>query len=375
MRDGVSDISPHVRHEIKPLTGIRGVAAFLVMLYHVPLNPHFASDAMPFLHAGYLCVDLFYVLSGFVLAYRYRAWFAEGITARNSAAFIVLRLGRVYPAYIVAFGLYYARWLLDLNGQRTLDFNAYDVATNLALLQGWGIGAKTICGPTWSVSAELFAYLFFPLLVFQGIARGTVGSILLAAAAVAGLIYVALSPDGVNGALDVINENNMLPLLRCVSEFSLGLVAFAFASGGIGRKIFATRWATPVILALLFLLLWCGAADVVVVLTFPLLVASLFYDQPVGRALFGNRLIHWMGVISYSFYLLHLLARDVAAHVMTVLDARFGELPHLPFILLAIAASAAAAFVFQRCIEVPGRKLLEKTAQRFFPSLPLRQWR
>ena len=87
--------------EIKSLTGIRGVAAVLVVLYHTATTVGVFAPVMPILMHGYIAVDLFFVLSGFVMAVTYRQAFAGKWGTQPYIQFLLKRLGRVYPLYVV----------------------------------------------------------------------------------------------------------------------------------------------------------------------------------------------------------------------------------------------------------------------------------
>ncbi|MFC7542487.1 acyltransferase family protein [Siccirubricoccus deserti] len=95
--------APNVpRQPIRALTSIRGLAAWWVVLYHVrELLP---PTMPPMLHAalahGYLAVDLFFMLSGFVISLDYSTQFAR-LDAGQVRRFLLLRLGRIYPLHLV----------------------------------------------------------------------------------------------------------------------------------------------------------------------------------------------------------------------------------------------------------------------------------
>ncbi|MDR3424553.1 MAG: acyltransferase [Alphaproteobacteria bacterium] len=360
---------PSSTNEIKPLTGIRGIAAFGVMLYHINYNAHFPNSIFSFTHKSYLFVDLFFILSGFVLALRYREWFVTRLTPSRALSFMAQRLGRIYPAYFVATSLYYVRWLVNLSGHRLTEFNAHDILANLLLIQGWGINTEAICGPGWSVSTEMFAYLLFPILIFFFTAKGLGRCALLVVAAVAGICCVAASPYGVNGALDVVNTSFM-PLLRCVSEFCLGLVAFEVAHHEACERILSRVWVVPLLLIVMAGLLGLDISDVLFVLTIPILVISLSYNGRMSSLLFGNRFIHRLGVISYSLYLLHPLMIDIAGRLMQISANRYGITAQVPFIAFAIVCAVAAASFMQRSVEIQGRSFVKKLTLRLLPAAP-----
>src|SRR5258708_12531467 len=90
------------KSEIKALTGLRGIAAMMVAVYHV--NPELSARSAPgigtILGKGYIWVDLFFVLSGFVLALNYAHRFAEGISINGWGDFLIRSIARIYPLYV-----------------------------------------------------------------------------------------------------------------------------------------------------------------------------------------------------------------------------------------------------------------------------------
>src|SRR5438128_7044986 len=84
---------------LKPLTGLRFLAALLVVLYHVDLASRLPLS--PIVGIGYVGVSFFFVLSGFILAYTYLD--AHGRLNRSRGAFWGARIARVYPVYLVAY--------------------------------------------------------------------------------------------------------------------------------------------------------------------------------------------------------------------------------------------------------------------------------
>ena len=85
--------------EIRSLTGLRGVTAMLVAAYHFyPVQSPLLSRTVG---RFYLWVDLFFVLSGFVMALNYGRMFRDGFSGEAFGEFLLRRLARVYPLYIV----------------------------------------------------------------------------------------------------------------------------------------------------------------------------------------------------------------------------------------------------------------------------------
>ena len=95
--------TPRSVGEIKALTGLRGVAALWVVWHHLGREPGFAvpfGQALPL--RGYLAVDLFFVLSGFVLSLAFADWFIAGVNWRAAGVFAARRLTRIWPMHAAA---------------------------------------------------------------------------------------------------------------------------------------------------------------------------------------------------------------------------------------------------------------------------------
>ena len=155
--------------EILPLTGLRFVAALYVFLFHLHIRWPLAGQdfVASVLSQGAVGMTIFFMLSGYILAYRYDL--AE-VPLRDYA---LNRFARIYPVYVVA-GLLTLPWIgVSLGGVSARDaFLGFAqlcalVVANALLLQAWFpqmLGYWNI-GASWSISTEAFFYLLFPLLL------------------------------------------------------------------------------------------------------------------------------------------------------------------------------------------------------------------
>jgi peptidoglycan/LPS O-acetylase OafA/YrhL len=174
--------------EIKALSGLRIVAAVWVVLFHFrPLlqdaAPGFRSALAPVLDCGAQGVDLFFILSGFVLTYNYLDRMGESWSGRAMLHFLWLRLARVWPVYLVTMHLAAAWIIFTLNvghvpSQAADQLTATNYVRQLLLVQLWFqpyFDGSSWDGPAWSISAEWLAYLLFGVLVLVifRIARAT----------------------------------------------------------------------------------------------------------------------------------------------------------------------------------------------------------
>ena len=159
---------------IASLVGIRGVLALVVVAVH--LAP-FASAMMPpttpvwaaVWHHGYVALDLFFVLSGFVISSGYRRVFARWPGWGTFGKFLWARLSRFYPIHLAVLAAMVAAVLVSRAADHEIPHGGtlgWDLLRQITLTSGWGgAHALTWNGPVWSLSAEWACYLVLPVLL------------------------------------------------------------------------------------------------------------------------------------------------------------------------------------------------------------------
>ena len=170
--------SGEIKGEIKALTGLRIVAAVWVVLFHFrpmlsDISPDLRENLSPVLNCGAEGVDLFFILSGFVLAWNYLDRMGRSWSTRETLHFLWLRLARVYPVYLVTLHLAALLVILSLHvGHVPLpevsSLTAISYVRQILLVQLWFepfFDGTSWDGPAWSISAEWLAYLLFGALV------------------------------------------------------------------------------------------------------------------------------------------------------------------------------------------------------------------
>jgi len=285
----------------------------MVVFYHYFQDSEGFGPAHPFIVHSYIAVDLFFVLSGFVMALTYRRSFRGGFQTQSYFSFLGKRLGRVYPLYLV----------VTLVVAALLYAHAIDGAApsfpmlicNILMIQAWGLG-DSIGGPTWSISTELAAYLLFPLLVslvFTGSNRKLLLVIVAAAAAIAGLSalgapalhQVLAGVPSRSGPLDIFGTGTIYPVARCLAGFILGLSAFRLIDEPHVAK-FLSRSHVADVAGLVVVALWSiHGSDVLLELAFLPLVMSLAAGRSWVGVFLASSLVFWLGEVSYSIYLVH----------------------------------------------------------------------
>lgn len=349
--------------DIRALTGVRGVAAAVIVVYHFGDVQLATGGTGSFFRIpyGYLLVDLFFMLSGYVMALTYRDAFRH-LTGKAFAHFMLKRVARLYPAYFIIGLFYVAKIAAGLSGEKLEMYSAWDWTGNLLMMTGWGLYIFPIIGVAWAASAEMGSYLLLPFLMAftQRWSKWIAGLAVLAA--LLGIYAVSVSGRGSGGPLDVVNGNSLYPLLRAVAGFTLGLAIFRF--GDLVDRLSAAVQDSLVI-ALPLAIIAVGLADAsdrLMYLLYIPLVAVLSRDGRMAQLLFGNALVYRLGIISYSIYLIHPLFVSFAIKTWRHLGQTEGV--YIVASLVCFAIIWALAEVSYRFVEMPGRNWI---TQRFIP--------
>ena len=362
--------------ESRALTGLRGVAAVLVVMHHASL--HLGADGLPaiggLLRKGYLGVDLFFVLSGFVMSMVYGAWFTGGPpgaalpgmgagragqdrtnTAGAGAVFLMRRAARVWPLHAAVLAALLAGMALSGDPLPSPRFTA----ANLMLVQGWGVSGE-INAPAWSVSTEFLAYLLFPLLAGPVLRRRWGAVLGLAAAAALLAACLALAPPvgpGRRGLLDIYQNYSVLPAMRCLAGFLLGMLAWRAGQVPEVARQAAQPWMGPGALLLALGLMLAGLSDLLVLALLPVVVLGLHHGRGRAWRLFTAQPLHGLGTLSYAIYLVHYALLPVLTDAPGPVAARLA--------LYGLATLLLAALAHQ-FVERPTRRLVRWMGEAVF---------
>ncbi|SEO70062.1 acyltransferase family protein [Trujillonella endophytica] len=382
---------------IPQLTGIRAVAALWVAMFH--LRPYlletFPSSWVltPLFNVGHLGVDLFFVLSGFILTLTHLDRMVDGWGPRKVGGFLWLRLSRVWPvtvAMLIVYGLYrlIQTWI-TADGAYAASLDVRRFLMHVLLLQAWGTEHHDWNPIDWSISAEWMAYLAFGV-VALGLARAagvlrTRALVLLAVASLVPMVLVGLSmEDGSDLTWQGDQVASGIVPLRVLSEFFAGafvaLVVQRLARAGRRVPLLLSPGVILVaIVGTIYFLqrfdpvwrprfgqewnvnghsLWGSTESVVVIPLFALLIGSLALSRgPVSRTL-STRLLVWGGKVSFAFYLVHWLFLDIMLFVID--QTAFADAPMSTWrqVLIAgvLVCSVAAGWALYRFVEEPMRK-------------------
>ena len=340
------------------LTGIRGIAAWLVVLYHIRLSlvELFPKAAIDVFAKGYLAVDLFFVLSGFVLWCNYAERFNRGGLA-ETARFMRRRLARIWPLHAFILGVFVLLvWSVWLSGGSISRYPLDELPLNILLIHNWGFTSRLSWNhPSWSISTEFAAYCLFPFIAVA-VRWDRLPIAVLVAMAVALMTALAWLFTA-KGAVTLGEDIPQLGVWRCLAEFCLGAIACMVWTrwrGAPYRALWAGLCCVSVTAAGL-LLSWPETWFVPAAFFTGILALSL--DRGALSGALGVRPAVYLGEISYSTYLAHFLL--FIAFKMAFVD----ETLQLSWLSLAgfLALLLAVSIALYHGVEKPAQRWLNRS--------------
>jgi peptidoglycan/LPS O-acetylase OafA/YrhL len=377
------------------LESLRGIAALIVAFNHVRwMNPTYHWG---FVRHGYLMVDFFFVLSGFVI---YHSYGQKISSKRDIGRFMWLRFGRLYPLHLVmlmAFlGLECLNWTKGLVAGNTGQVSAFTAnsggafLTNIFLVQAIGIyDHLTFNSVSWSIGTEFYTYLLFALilLLFRNNLSLLGNSVLLIFSST--FIVLLLGKTS-------LSFNYDYGMFRCIASFFLGVVTYKI------YELFSPlqdKNQEPRLLTLLYPFFVIASIGVVLSVyeiqysdfLFPPLAALLILylttmpNSPINKVLNSNPLL-WLGKISYSIYMVQMLVFFVFESILkgvfkTSIVDTYQEKSFYPadyqgmnifinciFVFLAIMTILVCSHFTYQWVEVPFRKKSKELAEKWFPK-------
>ncbi|MFX1695295.1 acyltransferase family protein [Paraburkholderia sp. A1RI-2L] len=341
----------------RSLEGLRGTAALLVVLFHMKILSAYSGVVQN----GYLCVDLFFVLSGYVICSAY----ASRVTnSREVFRFVVRRIGRLWPLHVLSSVLFYG--LLSLHAvtshQPVLVPTLAEFVSLLTMTNGFNLFDHNIGNSvSWSAGDELYVYVVFAVTC---IALRVRAFVLFAAFAIIGaLIAFRINADYCFTHGACYDMTYSFGWARCLAGFFLGALV---ARHGNALHL-VTSQKCQVIAAVGALVLLQIAAVVPPLafgapVVFGLLVASLARDSGPVAGLLRKRPLQYLGEVSYALYLSH-----------AVFLVYFINMVDVPGHQLAWRAGCCAGFLFasfalahflHRYIEIPLREQIYAFAEK-----------
>lgn len=364
---------------------IRGLAALAVVFWHWQHFFYAGSTFMPydvqaqpfyslfflFYETGWLAVDFFFSLSGFIFFWLY----AEQIAERRVSAwqFFSLRFSRLYPLHLATFifVLVAQKWVMASTGDYfVVPFNdAYHAVLNLLMASSWGFEqGPSFNGPVWSVSVEVLMYMLFFIvcLLFRLRLQAVLAMMAI------GLLVMVISPIVGRGIFSFFMGGAIFRLYRYLCQQGLvnkvlPIVLGATAALWLGTLIeVKTGWLWSHVQQLLSANLPSNLHPLIdkgihgatrfipIALLFPLTILALALSETY-RGHLGRR-FSMVGNLTYSSYLLHfplqLVVFEITRYIGIANSFFYSSLSMIVFFVLLIPICLLSYYYF----ETPAQK-------------------
>jgi peptidoglycan/LPS O-acetylase OafA/YrhL len=330
------------------LDGMRGLAAIAVALFHfdIYLVPH-----------GYLAVDFFFVLSGFVLYRSYLPRLREGL---GIGRFMLQRLARLYPLFMLGLmlGVALALQQIAVGDDKAMSGSALatTILFNGAMLPSpVDLPLYPLNVPSWSLFFEIVASFALVALLFRLPRFALAGICLLAAV---GLVPIML--DHGSGNIGALWHEYDIALMRTAYSFTFGAIIASLPEGHLRKA----NWLGVACIAAIGILLaapvpsaWTARYDLLVILVLsPALVFLGTRCEPVSIA---APIAAFAGEVSYALYAVHWSFIEP----MRAAVAQLGLSP-VPAAALFLAVMLTAAAAAVRWYDLPLRRRLTAMLRR-----------
>ena len=312
------------------LTALRGIAAVLVVVlhFHFFLGAILPRDSTGLIDKLYLMVDMFFILSGFVMCYVYGDTFKEKVKYLNYKKFLIFRLARIYPIHVITLlaevliciiYLSFDKFDLLSNWRQHL-YRWEGIFTNLAFLETVNIfNFSTWNMPAWSLSAEWYAYLVFPFIFILGIRNKAFALYGLPILVLGGWLlcefylhplqpFLHYPKNPLDYSLDV---NWHWGALRGIFGFMAGMFVFQLFQKEILKKFFGNGWVLFMISLIVLVWMHFKRVDTVTVILFALIILSSAYGSKNIDRFFSINIFQKLGDWSFSIYLWHMVFFNV----------------------------------------------------------------
>lgn len=355
----MQEITSTTRH----LDGLRIIASCAVVVLHYsdyfkdqPVGRFMIEHTWHF----NLFVDLFFVVSGFVIARQYQSRVGD---AASTGRFLWRRIARIYPLHLATLAFYVIlAFALHFGVTRTDNPARYpfsDLPAQLLLLHAFDGERLTFNFPSWSLSAEMFCYALFPIVAAITARRKALIVLLVLLPALANSLYAEFT--GTTPWADWINRGGAF---RALPGFNLGVACYLFRSQ-------IAQWpAIPgslVVALTAFIMLGSFLTPMAALVMIYTIAALAIQSDCAGRStLFSELGFDRWASLTYSCYMLHI---PVATIVLTFGSRLLAPaLPDARLILLpaAVVILALASVLSLRYFETPLRRYLTDAFDRRF---------
>ena len=370
---------------IGALTSLRGIAATVIVVLHfaystLPEAGITLSQYTSFFRGGYLFVDLFFILSGFIMTHVYLESFATGVNKVNYWTYLRARFARIYPLHLFTLGLLVGLESLKLflpNFQAfTGRFNLTALIANVSMLQAFDFNCPPLLWckstwnePAWSISVEFLIYGIFPFLLFALLKTKPKIDWIIYLGTLIMLLLLIRFTRGTLGSIIGIPS-----IARCGLEGVMGILTYKAYQWGKHQSKFNFKLLElgSIVLVIGLMHKWNRSRIILDWATLPafsLLILSL--ASTTNGFIFkilNSRPLLYLGTISYSIYMVHwCLIQFLETFWLYEFQVPFGSGFDRSSCLLVLGlfipiSLITAAFTYH-FVEVPMRNLLKPKLQ------------
>jgi peptidoglycan/LPS O-acetylase OafA/YrhL len=359
---------------INSLTPMRGIAAIWVMFFHMDviifyrkfgtLIPHETSGILA---KGYLWVDFFFLLSGFIISHVYGEALSNHFgNWKTIKTYLWARFNRIYPLHLFTLLLLIPFVVLfptispavvDGSWKTFMAWSA--LPSNLFLLNSmnqhtylsWNL-------VSWSIGAEWWTYLAACFIIPFVFKKSWFQNVILALVAVAILSFMVYW----KGNLDITFDYGWV---RCMAEFSLGAILYQMYMKELGKNAFSKSISFLCAFVFIVLIFHFSWNDLFIIPTFCILLLATAYNNGRIKTILETRIFKYLGDISYSIYMMHGVWFMVFWYCLPYLKSNYGiETLSLGmkviFVALFTSLTLLSAHFTYHFVEIKSRKLLKK---------------
>jgi peptidoglycan/LPS O-acetylase OafA/YrhL len=360
-----SGTKPH--YEI--LDGLRGVAALMVVAFHI-FEAHTLNRFEQVINHGYLAVDFFFVLSGFVIGYAYDDRWGK----MTVGDFFKRRLIRLHP--LVVMGMIIGAALFYVGGSAICHLISdtpvwkmlvYMVFSILMIpmppsmdIRGWK-EMYTLDAPSWTLFFEYIANILYALFIRKFSKKALAVLVFLAACAT---VHLTLTTEGdVIGGWSFTGTHLRFGFTRLIYPFFAGLLLYRM--GKLIRVKHAFLWCSLLIVIALSMPRIGGSEHVwmnglyesfCIIILFPLIVFFGASGKIKGKS--ASRICKFLGDISFPLYITHYPIMYL--YIGWIYDTHYTFPEAFPVALLVVATSIALAYACLKLYDEPVRRWLRK---------------
>lgn len=332
-----STVVPSKKKFVEGLSFLRGIAALSVCLYH------FTGGALPklkdpaierFFSNGWLGVDVFFVISGFIIPY---SLLGKDYSISKLFPYMKKRIIRINPPAYVALGLVLAQWyFIDYaiahDTKYTSGLTVWQLVHNMLFTIPF-THYKWVVGIFWTLAIEFQFYIFIGLLFNTIYEKFSIATFII--------IFLGAS------ALQYLPFESKENFFHYSSLFALGGVALLYHAGRISIKFYI------LLLVTFFIITWVQILPLIAITGLATVIFINFFKVK-------NKITDFFGNISYSFYLVHVLVGTTCEFFLIRLINPEPLINKIVMLLLSLMIAVSCAYVFYLLIEKRFMKLANK---------------